>query len=313
MAYIETIKRGKQNFYYLTQTVRYQDKYKKIRWFLAKGNVKKEELEKKAKKVEKELQKKVAQYQKTPSLYILDKKTQKELENIKLGYKKIIKKLSKVEYEVIEKQHLISFTFNTNALEGSTISLKDTVHIMEDGIVPANHELREIHEITNTKKAYEFMKNYKGLVSSPFIKKIHYNLTFNILNEQAGNYRRIQVYMGGSKHKPPKAKEVKSQMSKLMGWIKNNNNLHPVILLAYIHHYFIAIHPFIDGNGRTGRLLLNFMLMKAGYPPICIRLKERIKYIDNLEKARNGNPKYFIEFIISKVKEAYKDLVDNTK
>jgi len=138
-------------------------------------------------------------------------------------------------------------------------------------------------------------------------------LTYNILEENAGNFRRIQVYMGGSKHPPTKASDVSKEMTSLMRWIKNHNKLHPMVLTAYIHHFFIAIHPFIDGNGRTGRLLLNFMLMKSGFPPICIKKEERIKYTDYLELARDGDITNFLYFIVKKVEEAYKELVDTIK
>ncbi len=312
MAYIETIQRGKQNFYYLTQTIRIGEKFKKIRRFLGKGKISKKKLELLAKQADKGLKEKVSEVKTIKKVMKLDTTTRKELAEIKKGYQKIINNLSPIEYQVIEKQHLINFTFNTNAIEGSTITLKETAHILEDGIAPEGKELREIHEIENTKKTYELMKKYKGNISIKFIKQIHYNLTFNILNEQSGKIRSIQVYMAGSKHNPTKPSEVKQEMQRLLRWIAQNNKIHPVILIAYVHHFFIAIHPFIDGNGRTGRLLMNFMLMKAGYPPICIRLRERIKYTDYLENARDGDSVSFVNFIVDKIKETYKDLVDNT-
>lgn len=312
MAYIEAIKRGKQKFYYLTQTIRLKNKFKKVRKFLGNGEISQKKLKELAKKSEEYLKEKSENVKKINRIYKLDNKTIKKLKEIKESYKKIIEKLSKIEYEVIEKQHLIRFTFNTNAIEGSTITLKETAHILEDEISPQGHELREIHEIENTKKTYNFMKKYKGKFNIQFIKKTHYQLTYNILEEQAGKFRSIQVYMSGSKHIPTKSSEVKQEMKNLMMWINNHKDLHPVLLGAYIHHFFIAIRPFIDGNGRTGRLLLNFMLMKSGYPPICIRLRERIKYTDYLEKARDGNVKSFVNFIINKVEEAHKDIVDNT-
>lgn len=313
MSYIETIKRGKQNFYYLTQTIRLDEKFKKIRILLGKGKLSKEKLNQLAKKAENKLKEKVKETKKINTIIELSSKTKQELNNIKKNYKKIINNLSPVEYQVIEKHNLITFTFNTNAIEGSTITLREANHILEDGIAPEGKELREIHEIENTKKAYDFMKKYKGKVSIKFIKQIHYNLTFNILKEQAGKFRKIQVFMRGSKHIPTKTSEIDKEMQSLMRWIRNHKTLNPVLLAAYVHHFFIAIHPFIDGNGRTGRLLLNFMLMKAGFPPICIHLKERIKYIDYLEKAREGDINDFMQFIIEKVKEAYKEIVDNTK
>ncbi len=312
MVYIEKIKSGNKNFYYLTQTIRIGEKFKKIRKLLGKGEISGEKLNKLAEQAKQGLHEKVKEVKKIRKVCQLDKITEKELEEIKKEYQKIIKKLSPVEYKVIEKQHLINFTFNTNAIEGSTLTLKETAHILEDKISPKGKELREIYEVVNTRKTYEFMKEYKGKISTKFIKQIHYNLTFNILEEQAGKFRLIQVYMGGSKHTPTKPLEVNNEMNNLIRWIVNNK-YHPVILATCVHHFFIAIHPFIDGNGRTGRLLLNFMLVKEGFPPICIHLRERIKYTDCLEKARDGDVSDFLNFIINKIKEAYKEIVDNTK
>ena len=197
MAYIETIKKGKKNFYYLTQTVRLGNKFKKVRRFLGKGKLSKDRLKKLAKLAEKPLEEKVAEVKKIRKIIALDKAAIKKLNQIKESYKKIISSISKVEYEIIEKQQLIKFTFNTNAIEGSTITLKETAHILEDGISPEGKDLREIYEIENTRKAYNFMRKYKKEINLNFIKKIHYNLTYNILSDDAGRFRRIQVYMRG--------------------------------------------------------------------------------------------------------------------
>ena len=313
MAYIETIKKGKKNFYYLTQTVRLGNKFKKVRRFLGKGKLSKDRLKKLAKLAEKPLEEKVAEVKKIRKIIALDKAAIKKLNQIKEGYKKIISSISKVEYEIIEKQQLIKFTFNTNAIEGSTITLKETAHILEDGISPEGKDLREIYEIENTRKAYNFMRKYKKEINLNFIKKIHYNLTYNILSDDAGRFRRIQVYMRGSKHIPTKASEINKEMRALMQWIKNHKNLYPIVSAVYVHHFFIAIHPFLDGNGRIGRLLLNYMLMKSGFPPVCIKKEERIRYTNYLELARDGDITKFIYFIINKVEEAYKELVDTVK
>jgi len=313
MAYIETIKKIKKNFYYLTHTIRIGNKFKKVRWFLGKGKISSKELEELGKRAEKHLKEKVNETKKIMSLAELNPGTIKKLNKIKENYQKLLSSLSKVEYEVIEKQQLIRFTFNTNAIEGSTITLKETSHILEDNISPEGKDLREIHEIENTREAYNFMKRYRKKINLGFIKKIHYHLTYNILGEDAGRFRRIQVYMGGSKHIPSKAAEVKQAMMSLIRWIKNHNKQYPVVLAAYVHHLFIAIHPFVDGNGRTGRLLLNFMLMKSGFPPICIKKEERIKYTDYLEMARDGDISMFLDFIVQKIEQAYNALVDNTR
>jgi len=313
MPYIETIKKRKKNFYYLTQTVRFGDKFKKVRWFLRKGKISRQKLKRLAKLAEDNLKEKVMEVKSIRKIIALDKKTVKKLNQIKKNYKKLISSLSKIEYSVIEKQQLIKFTFNTNAIEGSTITLKETAHILEEGISPEGKDLREIYEVENTRKAYNFMKKHKKGINSDFIKKIHHQLTYNILGEHAGRFRRIQVYMGGSKHIPTRASEVSKEMASLIRWIKFHKKLHQVILVTYTHHFFIAIHPFIDGNGRAGRLLLNFMLMKSGFPPICIKRDERIRYTDYLELARDGDVSKFLNFIVKKIEEAYAELVDNLK
>lgn len=312
MAYLEVIKRGNKNFYYLTQTLRIKNKFRKIRRLLSKGDIPQEQLLELAKEAETLLNEEVKQTKSISKIIQLNKETLAELEQVKIGYKRILEKLSPVEYSVIEKEQLIRFTFNTNAIEGSTISLKDTAHILNDGISPEGKELREIYEVENTKKAYEFMKKHKNGITLNFILELHYKLAYNILGEQAGKFRRLQVYMGGSRHVPPPASAINAKMGFLLNWLRNHSKLHPVILGAYFHHLFIAIHPFIDGNGRTGRLLLNLILMKNGFPPICIKKEERIKYTNYLELARDGDMAHFLNFIILKVKEAYALIVDNT-
>lgn len=313
MTYIETIKKRKKNFYYLTRTVRLGNKFKKVRRILGKGKIPQDKLEKLAKIAEEPLNEKVKEVKKIREVVALDKTAAKSLEHIKKGYKRLISSISKVEYEVIEKQQMIRFTFNTNAIEGSKITLKETNHILEEGISPEGRDLREIHEVENTKKAYDFMKKYKKEVNSGFIKKIHSHLTYNILGENSGEYRKIQVYMEGSKHLPARASKVNNEMNSLMRWMKNHQKLHSVVLAAYVHHFLIAIHPFIDGNGRTARLLLNFMLMKSGFPPVCIKKEERIEYTDYLELARDGEISKFLDFIVKKIEEAYSQLVDTIK
>lgn len=280
---------------------------------MSKGDIPQGQLLKLAKEAETLLNNEIKQTKTISKIVKLSKETVHALEQVKGGYKKILEKLSLVEYSVIEKEQLIRFTFNTNAIEGSTISFKDTAHIINDGISPEGKELREIHEVENTKKAYEFMKKHKNGLTLNFILELHYQLTDNILGEQAGKFRRIQVYMGGSRHIPPPASAVNAKMIHFLNWMRNHSQLHPVVLGAYFHHLFIAIHPFIDGNGRSGRLLLNFILIKNGYPPICIKKEERIKYTNYLESARDGDIVPFLNFIIFKVKEAYQQLVDNTK
>ncbi|MFH1637977.1 MAG: Fic family protein [Candidatus Woesearchaeota archaeon] len=313
MAYLETVTKGKSKYYYLAQTVRLGKNFKKLRRYLGKGNISGNRLKKLVLQAEPLLKAMVADVKKASSsggIMALDSSAKKRLDNIKKRYRSIIQKLSPVEYEIVEKENLIRFTFNTNAIEGSTVTLKETAHILEDQITPEGKSLREVHEVENTQAAYGYIKHYNGFVNSKFVKEIHHLLTYNILGKDSGKYRRIQVYMGGSHHKPTLPSEVKREMESLARWIRSHKGLHPVLLAAYTHHLFIAIHPFVDGNGRTGRLLLNFMLMKAGFPPVCIELKEKIRYTDCLERARDGDIGPFFDFMVKKIEEMLARYVD---
>lgn len=314
MAYIEEISTKKKKYYYLAQTIRLENNtFKKIRVLLGEGNIPVETIQKLSASAQQQLQEKIKEIKRVETLVKLEPQIIAKLEQIKKGYIKLISSVSTIEYQVIERQQFIRFTFNTNAIEGSTITLQETAHLLEDGIAPAGKELREIHEIENTRQAYHFMKKYKGKVNSKFIKSIHYHLTHNILSENAGRFRTIQVYMGGSKHTPPRAWELSDKMNSMLVWMRNHKKENPVLLAAYIHHFFIAIHPFLDGNGRAGRLLLNFMLMKSGFPPICIKKEEKMKYIACLEQARDGNAGPLLLFIVEKIEKAYQELVDVVK
>ncbi len=304
MAYLETIKKGKRKYYYLSTTLRIGNSFKKVRIYLGR-DINKAEMNELMNKYKPSLKKKVDELKrKSGKVFItLDEKQKKELEEIKNRYNSAIKKLNAIEYEVYEKNHLINFTFNTNAIEGSTVTLTETSIILEDKITPEGRTLREIHEVENTKKAYQLLKTYKGGVDTKVIKKIHFLLTHNILGTNAGKFRKIRVYMGGSKHIPPKPEDVEKEMKSLIRWYGyNKDKYHPITAASYIHSEFIRIHPFVDGNGRTGRLLLNFMLMKQGWPPICIKLKEKLKYINFLEKSRDGNIENFLGFIVKHIK-----------
>jgi len=120
------------------------------------------------------------------------------------------------------------------------------------------------------------------------------------IENQIGVYRTLQVYIRGANFIPPKPNDVKKEMNALIKWHKKNKEkLHPVLVASYFHCAFESIHPFADGNGRTGRLLINFILHKAGFPMINIPIKRRLDYYEALETARNGNLRDFIKIIIS--------------
>ena len=314
MVYTETQKRGKKKYYYLTHTVRLGIKYKKIRVFLG-VDLSPKKLAEVAKKRQKILDAKVSVIEKTEkepfvleedfTRRVLPSSVLQQLESSKKKYKKKISLTDKDILQKVRESFLIKYTYDTNASEGNTISLKETEMILEKGIIPKSHSLREVHEIENTKKAYEFIEQYEGKLTHDFILKLHLLVTQNTLtnkkNEGAYRKRGQDVAMTGSKHFPPKGgRRIRELVSKLIdGYSKSK--LSEIEKAILFHWSFIVVHPFVDGNGRVSRLIFNWMLLKEGFAPINFPSKEHIEYTDLMEVARDGDPKPLADHILEKL------------
>jgi len=163
--------------------------------------------------------------------------------------------------------------------------------------------LREIHEVINHKKAFDYILNYKGDITKEFILKLYELVIINTLRQdlmsQIGKYRTVQVFIGGSI--PPKPQDVPDKMGGLLRWYSSNKkSLHPLVLASHFHAEFEKIHPFVDGNGRVGRLLINFIMRKNKLPMINIPKKRRFKYYEVLHAAQyKNNLKPFVKFLVS--------------
>ena len=187
------------------------------------------------------------------------------------------------------REHLIlEWTYNSNAIEGNTLTLIETKVVLE-GITVGGKTLREHLEVINHRDAIllveEIVEKNEPLTEWQ-IKNIHALVLKGINDTYAGNYRDQQVIIAGAKHIPPESFLIKEKMENLIKWYEGDGKrLHPIERAALLHIIFVGIHPFIDGNGRTSRLLLNLELMKNGYPPLIIRNENRIKYYNSLDKA----------------------------
>ncbi len=226
-----------------------------------------------------------------------------ELNNIKNKYTKEIKINFHNKYETFLSQ----FTYNTNAIEGSTLTLQETSLILFENITPKGKSLREINEVLNHKKAFDYILDWKKDIDKKLICKIQGIIVENTLKDelknQIGRYRDIQVYIRGAEFVPPKPNNSKRDMARLLRWYNlHKNKTHPLIVAAYFHAAFESIHPFVDGNGRTGRLLLNFILHKKGFPMINILNKDKLYYYNCLDNARNGNIRKFVKFLFDLIK-----------
>lgn len=210
------------------------------------------------------------------------------------------------ELEKYRQEFDVRYVHHTTAIEGNTISLRETGLILEDGIAPKSKRLREIHEIENYLNVLNYVRTYNKDLDLNFILTLHKLIQKNIDDDAAGTLRRAQIYIQGSKWTPPPAFEVENSLQDLLKWYtKNTKKFHPFELSGIIHHRFLQIHPFADGNGRVAREILNFILSKNGYPPIIIPVEERQDYMESLEKADKGDIKPLLEFLFKQLAKDY--------
>ena len=182
---------------------------------------------------------------------------------------------------------MLELTYHSNAIEGNTLTLRETKVVLE-GITVGGKSLREHLEATNHRDAILYVEEIvakREALTEWQIRNLHSLVLKSIDSEQAGRYRQENVVIAGASTTPPDFMHVAAEMAGLIDWYGHSADLHPVARAAQLHTRFVKIHPFIDGNGRTGRLLLNFELMRVGYPPAIIRKEDRLAYYDALDVA----------------------------
>ncbi len=184
----------------------------------------------------------------------------------------------------------VLFTYNSNAIEGNTLTLAETQMVLEYGVTVEGHPLREYFEATNHAEAFDFLGELDSQqVSFETVLKIH-SLVMDKIIKEAGQLRTVQVYIRGSNHTPPPARDVPLYMMQWIHWLASDDALRyePITRAAIAHHDFEALHPFTDGNGRVGRLLMNLMLMQHGYPPALVLREWRTRYVTALQVGHRG-------------------------
>ncbi len=209
----------------------------------------------------------------------------------------------------LREELILRWTYNSNAIEGNTLTLQETKVALE-GITIGGKTMREHFEAINHKEAILYveslMQENKGL-SEWEIKSIHALVLKNIDHENAGKYRSINVLISGAQHRPCDHFQVSEKMEKFIDWYNTDGQiLHPIERAARVHADFVGIHPFIDGNGRTSRLLMNLELMKSGFPPVIIRVENRLDYYKALDTAHtSGNYDPFINLVAQAAQESF--------
>nr|WP_204434534.1 Fic family protein [Paracholeplasma morum] len=203
---------------------------------------------------------------------------------------------------------IIEWTYNSNAIEGNTLTLSETKVVLENGITIKGKPLKDHLEIINHKEAIEYIEDLvsKNVKLSDYdIRSVHYLILKEIDSTNAGKYRNENVFISGAKHVPPVYMNVPYKMQNLIDQYQSWKDFHPVVRACFLHGEFVKIHPFIDGNGRTARLLLNFELIQSGYPPVVIKTENRADYYGALDKAHTtNNYTDFIKIIVDLVNES---------
>jgi Fic family protein len=212
--------------------------------------------------------------------------------------------LPKDTLEKLQDEMRLQHTYHSNAIEGNTLTLSETKLVIEEGITAGGKPLKDYIEAKNTAKAYQLLEELaRGrAITHETIQKIHETLTRGIL-EEARRYRTKNVRITGAPKTPPSFHKVGKMMEELLKEVDKTKE-HPLQTSAYLHHRFVEIHPFTDGNGRTARLLNNLYLMSHGYPPITLKKEDRLKYYKHLRRADKGNIGPFANFIAKAVDES---------
>ena len=230
----------------------------------------------------------------------------REIEKVKSEYNREIKSLSALEKENKLKEFVIRFTYDSSKLSGVAITLRQTSLILKEGLIPKDlKNLKTIKGIENHEKGVIAITKYKGTFNLIFIKKLHLILFSGIDDSIVGKLRyelKRNVKLVGTPYVPPKWQELKKEIDNFFGWYKaESRKLHPLELAALVHLKFISLQPFVDGNSRLSRLLMNWILWKKGYPAVDIPIEDLENYYSALDKYQiEKNEKPFVNYILSK-------------
>ncbi len=238
-----------------------------------------------------------------------------EIEAIKTHFETKFLKLNLLTRQEIYDFFLIKFAVSSTGIEGNTINLEQARKLLTENILPKGKTLREVYDLQNTRKAFFDLLERKPPLTMETILQVHDKLLQNI--DARKGYRTHDIHIVGQPFKPSPGRYVKADMELLLKWYtKHKNKIHPLALAIFFHHKFENIHPFSDGNGRTGRMLLNLILLHHNYPPLIIPKALREKYLQVMSTADKGLEKslltmdlksyqYLFQFIFTEFKKTY--------
>ena len=280
----------KNEYYYLGYSYKENKKSKTIEWYLGKT-----------------IPKNILMLKNDFLIEIFEKKFGEKIKLIKENFNKEFDSFPKLEQEKYLKDFSIKFTYNSEAIEGGTLSLKDTISLLRDDISP-NKKNKDIIE---SKKHYEVfleLLNSNKKFDLDFILKIHKDLFDQTYKEISGKLRNHEVRVLGSETIFTHPRKLKSELEDFFKWYnKNKNKINPFILAILSKFRFVSIHPFTDGNGRVSRIIMNYILYKNNLPLINIEYVKRNEYYNSLEKSNvKNNEFYFLDFLSKKFIKEHK-------
>ena len=222
--------------------------------------------------------------------FILELKKEKwfgEFDSIKKNYAAETKTLPPSSKEKLLREFSVRFTYDTQRIEGSTLSLRQTSQLLEEGITPSGKPVADVKEAEAHQKVFLAMQDEKKDLSLQLVLEWHWKVFKDTKPDIAGRIRRHGVRIIGSRYTPPSPVELPPLLDDFFGWYgRSKRKVHPVELAALVHLRFVTIHPFGDGNGRISRLMMNFVLRRTGYPMFNIESKDRKAYYNALERTQ---------------------------
>lgn len=241
-------------------------------------------------------------------MFLIGAKTQARLDQ-KLALLKKARPLPQAVVSKLREQFAIEMTYNSNAIEGNKLTLRETQLVLNDGITIKGKSLRDHFEAKNHYEAIQFLydlveSDRQQTFSEQTIRSIQ-SLIVKGTEDNAGAYRTGNVMITGAKHSPPEAHEIPHLMRSFILWLgTNQSKLHPIEFAAIAHHKLTHIHPFFDGNGRTARMLMSLILFHHGYPLVIILKNDRKKYYEALAKADGDNFKPIVTLVAQAVERS---------
>ncbi|MBS3061059.1 MAG: Fic family protein [Candidatus Diapherotrites archaeon] len=291
MSYLAKFKRGKKTYYYLAENIRLTPhKRKQIRQYIGDQYPSENRLRGLMVEFEKQVEQEKT---KLHGHHYLTQIEIEEVDSINNQFWERYNAQNKSVQEQFDQNFIAVFVFNTNSIEGSTLTPKEVELLLEENISP-NRPLDDVLEAKGAQKTIEYIKNHNGELAEELIKQLHQRYFQETKPYIAGQYKTRQNRIKGSEFDVTPPHEVPEQMKQLIQeYHRLKKELHPLELAAWVHWKFVSIHPFQDGNGRIARLLMNLVLHKNHYGMIDIKTKEKQAYFKALEKSnyvQNGAP-----------------------